>query len=143
MPIQFYSIGGYPKYSTFGTVVGDRAPEGREEYLRYHSAAIAIPSPALSKIESISKEHNVFLILGVIEKDGGTLYCTVIFVDPITGYKGKHRKLVPTAMERIIWGRGDSSHLLVLEQNFYGDDVLLRETEQQRGNTKISAAICW
>ncbi|KIM75390.1 hypothetical protein PILCRDRAFT_827302, partial [Piloderma croceum F 1598] len=124
--------------STFGVVVGERSPEGRDEFLRYHSAAIDIPSPAISRIESISKDTGVFLVVGVIERDGGTLYCTVVFIDPQKGYLGKHRKLVPTAMERLIWGQGDGSTLPVLEKQFKSskDDETIVET-------KISAAICW
>ena len=89
-------------------------------------------------MEDISKETGVFLIVGVIERDIGTLYCTVVFVDPVLGYVAKHRKLVPTAMERIIWGQGDSSTLPVYEAHFApkvngGDSV----------SAKISATICW
>src|SRR6266436_7560353 len=132
------SIGGYPKMSTFGVVVGERSSEGRDEFLRYHTAAIDIPSPAISRIELISKDTGVFLVVGVIERDGGTLYCTIVFIDPQEGYLGKHRKLAPTAMERLIWGQGDGSTLPVLEKQFKSskDDETFVET-------KISAAICW
>lgn len=91
--------------STFGTAVGDRSLAGRDEFLRYYNAAIEIPSPAISRIEEISKETGVFLVVGIIERDGGTLYCTAIFVDPEQGYVAKHRKLQPTALERVIWGQ--------------------------------------
>ncbi|OBZ78624.1 Bifunctional nitrilase/nitrile hydratase NIT4 [Grifola frondosa] len=111
-------IGGYPKMSTFGAVVGDRTPEGRDEFVRYANAAIEIPSPAISRIEEISKQTGVFLVVGIIERDVGTLYCTAIFVDPVEGFIAKHRKLQPTGMERIIWG-------------------------QATVQTKISATICW
>ncbi|KAJ7293489.1 carbon-nitrogen hydrolase [Mycena rebaudengoi] len=129
-------VGGYPKFSTFGAVVGERSAEGRDEYLRYHSAAIEVPSAATSRIEAISKESGVFLVVGVIERDGGTLYCTVIFVDPLDGLLGKHRKLVPTAAERLIWGQGDGSTLPVFERT-------LSAVDGETVTTKISAAICW
>jgi beta-cyano-L-alanine hydratase/nitrilase len=132
------SIGGYPKMSTFGVVVGERSSEGRDEFLRYHSAAIDIPSPAISRIELISKDTGVFLVVGVIERDGGTLYCTVVFIDPQEGYLGKHRKLAPTAMERLIWGQGDGSTLPVLEKQFKSS-----KDDETFVKTKISAAICW
>ncbi|THH09479.1 hypothetical protein EW145_g1990 [Phellinidium pouzarii] len=135
---SFYiSIGGYPKMSTFGAVVGARSAEGREEFLRYHSSAIEIPSPAITTIEFISKDLNIFLVVGIIEKDGGTLYCTAIFIDPVEGFVAKHRKLMPTAMERIIWGMGDGSTLPVLEKTFQSGD------QKQKVTTKISATICW
>ncbi|KAI4527405.1 carbon-nitrogen hydrolase [Schizophyllum commune Loenen D] len=129
-------IGGYPKHSTFGAVVGERSPEGRDEYVRYHAAAIEVPGPAVSRIESISRETGVFLVVGVIERDGGTLYCTAIFVDPQQGYLSKHRKLVPTACERLIWGQGDGTTLPVVEKAFAGG-------EKGEVTAKISATICW
>lgn len=125
--------------STFGTVVGSRSPEGRDEFLRYHSAAINIPSPAISRIETIAQSTGLFLVVGVIEKDGGTLYCTVIFVDPSDGYVGKHRKLVPTAAERLIWGMGDASTLPVLERTFMCENNASLPTVK----AKLSATICW
>jgi predicted amidohydrolase len=79
--------------------------EGRNEFLRYHAAAIEIPSPAIDRIVRISKETGVFLVVGIIEREKGTLYCTAIFVDPEEGYIGKHRKLQPTGPERLIWGQ--------------------------------------
>ncbi|KAJ3790899.1 carbon-nitrogen hydrolase [Lentinula aff. detonsa] len=131
-------IGGYPKMSTFGVVVGDRSDLGREEFLKYYNAAIDIPSPAITRIEQISKETGVFIVTGVIERDLGTLYCTAIFVSPVHGFVGKHRKLVPTAAERLIWGQGDGSTLPVLETSFL--PTAERATEV---TTKISASICW
>ncbi|KAJ7492709.1 carbon-nitrogen hydrolase [Mycena latifolia] len=130
-------IGGYPKFSTFGAVVGERSAEGRDEYLRYYNAAIEVPSAATARVESISKDTGVFLVVGVIERDGGTLYCTAIFVDPLEGLLGKHRKLMPTASERLIWGQGDGSTLPVLEKSFS------RAPDGPTTVTKLSAAICW
>lgn len=92
--------------SNFGVTVGERSASGRDEFVKYHSAAIEIPSMAISRLETISRETEVFLVVGVIERDQGTLYCTVVFVSPDDGYIGKHRKLMPTAMERVIWGQG-------------------------------------
>jgi beta-cyano-L-alanine hydratase/nitrilase len=136
--LHFFSIGGYPKMSNFGVVVGERSPEGREEFLRYYKAAIDIPSPAISRIESISKDTGIFLVVGVIERDGGTLYCTAVFIDPQEGYLGKHRKLSPTSMERLIWGQGDGTTLPVLET-----ELKSCKDNESIVKTKISAAICW
>ncbi|KAJ8083946.1 Nitrilase [Marasmius tenuissimus] len=122
--------------STFGAVVGDRSPEGRDEFLRYHSAAIEVPGPAVSRIAEVSKQTGVFLVVGVIERDGGTLYCTAVFVDPNEGFVGKHRKLVPTASERLIWGQGDGSTIPVLERSFLSKD-------NAEVKAKVSATICW
>ena len=53
--------------------------------------------------------YGIFLVIGVIERDGGTLYCTVLFFAPDGAYLGKHRKIMPTASERLVWGFGDGS----------------------------------
>jgi beta-cyano-L-alanine hydratase/nitrilase len=132
------SIGGYPKWSTFCCVVGNRESQGRDEFLKYHTAAIEIPSPTIHRIEEVSKATGVFVVMGVIERDGGTLYCTAIFVDPIEGLVAKHRKLVPTASERLIWGQGDGSTLPVVGKKF---DSCIKEGHAV--HTKISATICW
>jgi beta-cyano-L-alanine hydratase/nitrilase len=135
-------LGGYPKMSTFGASVGNRTDEGRSEFARYYAGAIDIPSPAISRMEAISKETNIFLVVGVIERDGGTLYCSVVYVDPEKGYVGKHRKLVPTGSERVIWGQGDGSTLPVIERAFKGKKGE-NDVEEGIANAKISATICW
>lgn len=122
--------------STFGTVVGDRSKAGRDEFLRYYSSAISIPSETITTIESISKELDIFLVVGIIEKDNGTLYCTAIFIDPTQGLVAKHRKLMPTANERLIWGFGDGSTLPVVKKVF-------RSNQGTEISTKVSATICW
>ena len=72
-------------------------------------------------------KYKVYLVMGVIERDGYTLYCTVLFFDSQGHYLGKHRKVMPTALERIIWGFGDGSTIPVYETPI----------------GKIGAAICW
>jgi nitrilase len=61
----------------------------------------------------MAKSCGLYVVIGVIERDLGTLYCTALFFDAEGGFLGKHRKLVPTAMERILWGAGDGSTLPV------------------------------
>lgn len=123
-------IGGYPRNSTFGAYIGERTQEGRDEFTRYYNGSILVPGPETNIIENIAKENNVFLVIGVIEKEevSGTLYCSAIFVDPIKGYINKHRKLMPTATEKLIWGCGDGSTLPIVTGP---------------NNTKVSASICW
>ncbi|KAG1749902.1 carbon-nitrogen hydrolase [Suillus paluster] len=131
-------IGGYPKGSTFSCFVGERLPEGRDEFVKYYNASIEIPSPATERIAEVSKATGVFVVMGVIERDGGTLYCTAIFVDPVEGLVAKHRKILPTACERFIWGQGDGSTLPVLGKKFQSC-----VEPSHTVNTKISATICW
>jgi nitrilase len=108
-------VSAYPKGLDFGARVGMRLPEGRDEFLRYFESAVDVPSPATELLAQVARKNRITLLIGVIERDGGTIYCTVLFFSPEGGLVGKHRKLMPTAMERLIWGFGDGSTLPVVE----------------------------
>ena len=120
-------IGGYPKGASFGAPVGLRLPEGRDAFARYHEAAIDLDGPEVSIIADATATTEAFVVIGVIEREGGTLYCTAVFFDGALGLVAKHRKLLPTASERLIWGQGDGSTLPVI-------NTALGE---------IGAVICW
>lgn len=120
-------ISAYPKGSTFGSVVGTRSEDGRREFQRYWESAIDVPGPATDYLGKVALENRVHLVIGVIERDRGTLYCCVLFFSPEGTLLGKHRKLMPTGCERLIWGFGDGSTLPVFD------------TPAGR----IGAVICW
>ena len=102
-------LGGYPKGEIFGTRLGYRLPEGREAYARYHDNAIDVPGPETEALASLSQRTGASLVVGVIERGGSTLYCTALYFEPSAGLVAKHRKLMPTGTERLIWGQGDGS----------------------------------
>jgi nitrilase len=106
-------VGGYPKGADFGVRVGQRSAEGRELFRRYHAGAIDVPGPETQLLGSLAASRSMHLVIGVIERQGGTLYCTVLFFGADGALLGKHRKLMPTAMERVIWGTGDGSTMPV------------------------------
>jgi nitrilase len=120
-------VSGYPKRADFGALVGSRTPKGREWFRRYHASAVDVPGPAVERLGAIARDLAIHLVIGVIERAGGTLYCTVLFLSPDGTLLGKHRKLVPTAMERLIWGAGDGSTLPVIDTSL----------------GRIGAVICW
>jgi len=120
-------LGGYPKGASFGTPVGMRKPEGREDFRRYHEGAIDLGGPEVAAIAKATAATGAFVVIGVIERDGGTVYCTALFFDGDKGLIAKHRKLMPTGAERLIWGFGDGSTMPVIDT--------------QLG--KIGAVICW
>ncbi|MEA2058150.1 MAG: nitrilase-related carbon-nitrogen hydrolase, partial [Actinomycetota bacterium] len=105
-------VGGYPKGHNFGAVVGERTEEGRDWYRRYFDGAITIPGPELEQIAEAAR--GLHLVAGVIEREHGTLYCSVVFLGPEGDLLGLHRKLMPTAAERLIWGFGDGSTMPVI-----------------------------
>jgi nitrilase len=108
-------VGGYPRGSTFGAAIGSRSPEGREWYRRYWESAIDVPGPDVDRLGRIAADANLWLVIGVIEREGGTLYCTTLYLDPRGSLAAKHRKVMPTAAERLVWGFGDGSTLPVLD----------------------------
>lgn len=124
-------IPAYPRGLSFGAVVGSRSPQGRRTWQRYWANAVDVPSPATDALGTAARQAGVYLAIGVIERDGdtsrGTLYCTVLYFGPTGELLGKHRKLKPTASERLIWGEGDGSTLTVLDTEL----------------GKIGGLICW
>jgi len=120
-------VSAYPRGLDFGAVVGSRTDKGREDYRRYWESSVDIPGSAVDSLSQAAAENNIFLVVGVVERDLGTLYCTVLFFAPDGSYLGKHRKIMPTASERLVWGFGDGSTLPVFDTPL----------------GKLGAVICW
>jgi nitrilase len=120
-------IPGYPRGLDFGAVVGSRSEAGRDDFRRYWESAIDVPSPAVDALSRAARSNRVYLLMGVVERDGGTLYCCVLFFAPDGTFLGKHRKVMPTASERLIWGFGDGSTLPVFDTPL----------------GRVGAVICW
>jgi nitrilase len=112
-------IPAYPRGLSFGTVVGSRSPAGRRDWERYWANAVDVPGPVTDALGAAARDAGAFVCVGVVERDarfsGGTLYCTALYFGPDGRLLGKHRKLKPTASERLIWGEGDGSTLTVLD----------------------------
>ena len=111
-------IPAYPRGLSFGAVVGSRTDAGRRLWERYWANAVDIPGPAVTALGNAAREAGAYVALGVVERDGGTLYCTLLCLGPDGQVLGKHRKLKPTGSERLIWGEGDGSTLTVLDTPF-------------------------
>ncbi|WP_165672618.1 carbon-nitrogen hydrolase family protein [Metapseudomonas otitidis] len=120
-------LGGYPKGEIFGTRLGYRLPEGREAFARYHANAIDVPGAETEALAALSARTGASLVLGVIERAGSSLYCTALFFEPSEGLVARHRKLMPTGTERLIWAKGDGSTLPVVDS----------------AAGRLGAAICW
>lgn len=120
-------LGGYPKGEIFGTRLGYRLPEGREAFARYHANAIDVPGAETEALAGLSARTGASLVLGVIERAGSSLYCTALFFEPGEGLVARHRKLMPTGTERLIWAKGDGSTLPVVDS----------------AAGRLGAAICW
>lgn len=120
-------IGGYPKGADFHIFIGARTPEGRQDFLKYYEAAVALNGPEIARLAQAAGAHKLYVCVGIIERDGGTLYCTAVYLGPEGTVLGHHRKLMPTALERLVWGYGDGSTLKAVDTPF----------------GKLGAVICW
>ncbi|SMF83549.1 nitrilase [Paenibacillus uliginis N3/975] len=124
-------LGGYPRGLSFGTRVGSRNTDGRKDWERYWESAIDIPGTETDTLGELAKETGVYLVIGVVERDQefsrGTLYNSMVYIGPDGKVLGKHRKLVPTGSERLLWGQGDGSTLTVIDTPF----------------GRIGGLICW
>ncbi len=120
-------VSAYPRGLDFGAVVGSRTDEGRDDYRRYWNSSVDVPGPAVEELGRTARTNRIHLVIGVVERDGGTLYCTVLFFAPDGSLLGKHRKIMPTGSERLMWGFGDGSTLPVFDTAV----------------GKIGAVICW
>ena len=120
-------LGGYPKGEIFGAYLGYRLPEGRADFAAYYENAIDVPGPECEELAALSARTGASLVVGCIERTPHALYCSALFFDPESGLAAKHRKLLPTASERLVWGMGDGSTLPVV----------------QTKAGKVGACICW
>jgi nitrilase len=121
----------YPFRLSFGLSMGNRTAEGRKLWSRYWNNAVTVPGPVTEIVGKAAKAAKAFVALGVVERDstysGGTLFCTLLYFGPDGRLLGKHRKLKPTAQERVLWGEGDGSTLPVFDTGF----------------GRIGGLICW
>ena len=122
-------IPGYPAGLGFGTVVGSRTQAGREQFKEYWQSSVEVPGIHTDKLAECAGENQVFLTVGVTERDtiNKTLYCSLLYFGPDGTLLGKHRKLKPTAAERLVWGEGDGSTLCTFDTEI----------------GKLGGLICW
>jgi nitrilase len=113
-------ISGYPDW--VWVVPNGNAGMLDELYTALFASAISIPDESTQQLCQAAKEAGVYVAIGVHEKNteasGATLFNTLVYIDDQGVIIGKHRKLMPTGGERLVWGQGDGSTLPVLETSF-------------------------
>jgi nitrilase len=119
----------YPRGLSFDAIIGRRTDKSRDQWLDYWNNSIETTSDHIKKIGQAIKKANLFVALGVTEKEsiGGSLHCSLLYFDRQGNLIGKHRKLKPTGLERYIWAESDGSTLVSFDTEF----------------GKIGGLICW
>jgi aliphatic nitrilase len=100
---------------------------GGKFFREFFKNSVEIPSETTKILCEAARKNGVYMAVGLNERDGGTLYNTILFINSQGEIIGKHRKLQPTHAERMIWGRGDGSDLIVVDTEF----------------GKLGGLICW
>jgi nitrilase len=85
------------------------------DHMRLYERAVAVPGPATQAIAERAKAQGMVVVLGVNERDFGSLYNTQLVFDADGSLLLKRRKLTPTFHERMIWGQGDAAGLKVVD----------------------------
>lgn len=125
-------LSGYPFWvsPTDGGRFDD--PDQQRAYAYYLDAAVELGGPEVARIEECVADTGVFTYLGITERSSttarGTVYCTLLAIDPRHGVRSAHRKLRPTFEERLVWGPGDGNGLVVHETH---------------GGVRVGGLNCW
>jgi nitrilase len=101
--------------------------QGAPHFLNLYKNAVEIDSPAVKRLGRAARAADAHVVIGIDEREGSTLYNTLLYLDNHGEVMGRHRKLQPTHVERTIWGRGDGSDLRVFDTEL----------------GKVSGLICW
>jgi nitrilase len=104
---------GYPFWVSRTDGARFDSPDQKRAYAFYLEAAVELGGPELARVVEAARDHGVFVYLGTVERvpGGGTVYATLVAIDPERGIVGAHRKVMPTYEERMVWGQGDGHGL--------------------------------
>lgn len=115
-PETFVSV--YPSSVWAKALAGWGDPGAKAAFALLADSGVEVPGPAADRLGEIAREHSVWLVVGVNELDptrSGTVYNTLLYLAPDGSLALKHRKLVPTNHERLVWGQGDGGGLRAIE----------------------------
>ncbi|WP_342151761.1 Nit6803 family nitrilase [Methylorubrum sp. SB2] len=102
-----------PYYPYFSFVLPP-AMQGAE-HLKLYERAVTVPGPVTQAVSAAARRHGAVVVLGVNERDHGSLYNAQLIFDADGSLKLKRRKITPTYHERMIWGQGDGAGLDVVD----------------------------
>ncbi|MEV6102999.1 carbon-nitrogen hydrolase family protein [Nocardia sp. NPDC051981] len=104
-------LSGYPIWLARTGGARFNNPAQKAAYAYYLDAAVTLDGPYLATVCEAVADLGVFCYLGISERVRGTVYCTLVAIDPARGVVSAHRKLMPTHEERMVWGIGDGHGL--------------------------------
>ena len=114
-------VPAYPSSSWAKALAAWNDTRAKAAFARLAEESVEIPGPAVERIGAAAREHAVWLVTGVTEIDPerpGTLYNTLLYHAPDGTLALRHRKLMPTNHERLVWGQGDGGGLHAIETPF-------------------------
>jgi nitrilase len=123
-------VPAYPSSAWAKFLAGWADPRAKGAFAQLVRESLEVPGPDADRLGQIAREHEVWLVTGVNERDPtrpGTLYNSLLYHAPDGSLAVHHRKLVPTNHERLIWGQGDGEGLRAVET----------------GLGRIGGLICW
>jgi nitrilase len=123
-------IPAYPSSAWARFLAGWADPRAKGAYAQLSRESLDVPGPDVERLGEIAREHDVWLVTGVNERDPerpGTLYNSLLYHAPDGTLAVHHRKLVPTNHERLVWGQGDGRGLRAIET----------------GLGRIGGLVCW
>jgi nitrilase len=115
-PETFVSV--YPSSAWAKAFAGWADPRAKAAFAAIAREAVEVPGPAEARLGEIARQHEIWLVTGVNEVDParpGTIYNALLYHAPDGSLALKHRKLVPTNHERLVWGQGDGRGLRAIE----------------------------
>ena len=101
-------------YYPYFSFIAPPAAQG-PEHLRLYEGAVTVPGPVTQAVSAAARRHGAVIVLGINERDHGSLYNAQLIFDADGTLLLKRRKITPTYHERMIWGQGDGAGLTVVE----------------------------
>ena len=121
-------LGGYPFWISVTDGARFNDDDQKQAYAYYLEAAVELDGPQLRLITEAAADHRVFVYLGIAERHAdtarGSVYATLVAIDPDQGIVSAHRKVQPTYEERLAWAAGDGNGLRVHTFTGRGGDTV-------------------
>ena len=126
-------VPGYPSWTDYSNASAFDDPSQKAAFSRYLDQAVDIARGDLDTVVAVAAQVGIFVYLGVAERStsGGSVYASLVAIDPVAGIVGIHRKLKPTFGERLVWADGD------------GAGLIAHDVASPNESVRVSGLNCW